>query len=144
MSTIKLTPEVHMNSHVLYLVRADKEEVCFCKTEKEAVLVIDSLAAAVQKEMTDEYTKVYREDVREGEKVILSTQALGFLINGGIHQAKVFDYVPVSQALYVKGRHFLPEKEDTPPEFIPFPETFQNLLSPTVEDTNDMPMDTDE
>jgi hypothetical protein len=141
---IKLTPEVHMNSKVLYLVRVDKEEVCFCKTEKEAVLVIDSLAAAVQKELTDEYTKVYREDIRDGEKVILSTQTLGFLINGGIHQAKVFDYVPVSQALYVKGRHPLPDKEEYPQEFIPFPETFQHLLSPMVEDANDMPMDTEE
>lgn len=145
MSIIKLTPEVHMNSTVLYLVRVDKEEVCFCKTEQEAILVIDSLAAAIQKELTDEFTKVYREDIREGEKVILSTQSLGYLINGPLYQTKFFDYVPVSQASYIKGRHeIIPEQNDSSQDFIPFPETFQNLLSPSVINTNDPPMDTDE
>jgi len=144
MSVINLTPEVQMNSNILYLVRVDKEEVCFCSTEKEAILVIDSLAAAVQKEMVNEYTKVFREDDKEGEKVILFTQSIGFIMNGTIQQAKIFDYVPVSQSTYVKGRHpSLDSSEKNPAkDFIPFPDVFENLLSPQVIENNDLPVNT--
>lgn len=145
MSFIKITSEVHMNSNLLYLVRVDKEEVCFCDSEKEAILVIDSLAASVQKELTNENTKVYREDISNGEKVILSTQSLGYIMNGILHQAKVFDFVPVSQAKYIKGRHEMSTFpiSNNSPDFIPFPETFQNLLSPKVIQENDPVMDTE-
>jgi|688.fasta_scaffold03339_19 hypothetical protein len=144
MSFIRLTPEVHMRSEILYLVRVDKEEVCFCETEKEAILVIDSLAAAVQKEMTNEFVKVYREDIRNGEKVILSTQSLGYFMNGIISPSKTFDYVPVSQAKYIKGRHEIIKSEFEISNFIPFPETFENLLpNINVVQENDPVVDTE-
>jgi hypothetical protein len=113
--TIKITPEVRMDSKVLFLIRVDGEEMAFSDSSREALLIVDSTAAAEQKRLECEWVKVFREDINNGQKVIISTQTLGYLTNGCINKAAVIDFIPVGHAYLVKGRHELhqEEKNDT-------------------------------
>lgn len=132
LSGTKITPEILSTDCTAYLIRNNKEEVSLVERESDARLAIDSFAAAIVKELTNEYTKVYREDVNEN-KVIISTQALGYIMNGSIVEHSVIDYIPLNFVIIEKGRY---EKEPeqiipNPPPLPPFeaiatrPETFR-------------------
>ena len=127
--TIKITPEVRMDSKTLYLIRMDGEEMAFSDSSKEAHLIVDSVAAAEQIRLKDEWTKVYRQDLNGGQKVVISTQALGYAVNGGIYKAATIDYIPVGHAFLIKGRHELPQEEEEEEEIasVPVPDILQKL-----------------
>ena len=139
--TIKITPEVRMDSKVLFLIRMDGEEMAFADSSKEALLIVDSIAAAEQKRLEDEWTKVFREDLNEGHKVVISTQTLGYAVNGGIYKAVTIDLIPVGHAFLVKGRHELPlDREEEPvPEapIVPVPDVLQLLAKENVEEDSE-------
>ena len=116
---VKITPEVNMDSRVLYLIRINKEETAFVNSEEEAKLVIDSIAAEMVREIEDKYTKVFREDSSEGDKVAISKQDLGTLYNSSIYKVMDIDFLPVGHAVLTKGRHELPSAVPIPPPLPP-------------------------
>ena len=133
--TIKITPEVRMDDKVLYLIRVDGEEMAFTNSSKEALLIVDSLAAAEQKRLGNEWTKVFRQDLNEGQKVVISTQSLGYAINGGIYKAVTIDFIPVGHSYLVKGRHELPQENDTLESgSVPVPDILQLLAKEHAEE----------
>jgi len=140
----KITPEVRMDSKVLFLIRMDGEEMAFSDSSKEALLIVDSIAAAEQKRLEDEWTKVFRQDLNEGQKVIISTQSLGYVANGGIYKAVAIDFIPVGHSYLVKGRHELPQEEteedsskDSESSAVPVPDVLQLLAKENVEDSEE-------
>lgn len=127
-SGVKITPEVRSDDRIMFLIRVNKEELAFVDTEREAILVIDSLAASETVRMTDDWTKVYREDLRGGREVVLSTQSLGRVINGSIVHAETIDCIPVGHVFLVRGRHERVEESDlneTPS--VPLPEFLEKM-----------------
>jgi len=115
-SDLSLTPELKVYDETWCLIRKDGEELFLVKGKKEAKLAVDSLAAARQNEATDEKTKVYREDLNDGKKVIISIQALGVLYDGKIEQDTILDFVCVPIAEVLKGRLEKNGEEETSDE----------------------------
>jgi hypothetical protein len=103
-SVIQITPEVVTDGRMAYLIRVNQEEMCLVHTEEDAKLVIDSVAADEVRRMTNDYTKVYRQDLEEGKRVILSTQSLGTFVNGRIRQVEDIDYIQIGYVSLLKGR----------------------------------------
>jgi len=116
---VKITPEVNMDSRILYLVRINKEETAFVNSEAEAKLVIDSIAAEMVREIEDEFTEVYRKDSKEGERVVISKKDLGTLYNSSIYKVMEIDFLPVGHAVLTRGRHELPSAVPIPPPLPP-------------------------
>ena len=111
-SDIKVTPEVRLDSTVLYLIRVNGEEMAFAESADEANLIVDSTAAFEQRRLENDWTTVFRQDLDEGRKVVISTQSLGYAMNGSIYKVSTIDYVSVSHAYLVRGRHELPNKKN--------------------------------
>ena len=127
-SGIKITPEVRSDDCIQYLIRVDGEELAFVENEKDAILVVDSLAAEETRRLTGEWTKVYREDLQGGRKVVLSTQYLGRIVNGSITPFETIDMIPVGHVVLIRGRHERSDEEDlnTSP-IVPLPEFLEKL-----------------
>jgi hypothetical protein len=85
-------------------VRQDGSEMFLVTNESEAVLAIDSLASAHQKELANEWTKVYREDLNDGKKVVISTRQLGRIVDGSIIVDTILDCIKVPIAHVIKPR----------------------------------------
>jgi hypothetical protein len=116
---VKITPEVNMDSRVLYLIRINKEEVAFVNSEEEAKLVVDSVAAGMIGELENKSTEVYRKDAADGAKVVISKKDLGTLYNSSVYSVMEIDFLPVGHAVLTKGRHELPTAVPTPPPLPP-------------------------
>lgn len=104
---VKITPEIMMDSSLLYLIRVNKKEVMFFNSEEQAILGVDSLAAQLAKELQSPTVEVYRKDFQEGNKTILSVKELGSFYNSGVYKVKEIDYIPVGHGNIIKGRHEL-------------------------------------
>ena len=116
---VKITPEVDMDSRILYLIRINKEEVAFVNSEQEAKLVIDSVAAETVRKLEDKDTEIYRKDSNDGENVVISQKDLGTLYNSSIYPVMEIDFLPVGHAVLTKGRHELPTAIPIPPPLPP-------------------------
>jgi len=149
---ITITPEVSMDRKILYLVRIDKEEMAFVESEREAQLVVDSIAAAESKRLESKWVKVFRQDLEDGQKVVLSTQSLGYAINGSINKACTIDYIPVGHAVLVKGRLALTASmistpsESSAPIPVPIPAVLERLAKrkSDSEETEEKPSEEEE
>lgn len=108
--TYFITPEIKMDTVLSYLIRSNGTELFNVDTEHEAKLAIDSIAATETKRLTNEWVKVFKEELNDGKKIILSTQSLGRVFNGVMTQESVIDYIPIGHAVLVKGRHELLDK----------------------------------
>lgn len=108
---MKLTPEVDLTDDLLYLVRCNKEELCFVGSKEEAVLTLDSLAHSEVERLQDEggHLKVFREDLGDGS-IVISTQKLGLIYDGVVVKAFVYDAIPVARVVYWKSRREVPEE----------------------------------
>ena len=108
-----ITPEVEVDMDVkLYLIKRNSKEICFCSDEQEALLCVDSIAAAEQRFCENEWVRSYREDYNDGQRVIISTQSVGYLIHGGISQTVVVEYLAVNSGLPIKCRWALGDVEN--------------------------------
>ena len=116
---VKITPEVNMDSRVLYLIRINKEETAFVNSEEEAKLVIDSIAAEMVRELETKSTEIYRKDSNDGENIVISKKDLGTLYNSSIYPIMEIDFLPVGHAILTKGRHELPTAVPIPPPLPP-------------------------
>lgn len=112
---INITPEVKSTSQTYYLVRINGEEMCLVETEDKAKLAVDSIAAHEVKRLEEENVKIYREDLDNGKKVVISSQILGMIYNGSIIQVEDIDFVPVGFVNVIKGRHELSKIPPPPP-----------------------------
>nr|QBK85634.1 MAG: hypothetical protein LCMAC101_02290 [Marseillevirus LCMAC101] len=115
----KITPEVSMDSRVLFLIRIDGEEWAFVNSEEEAKLVIDSFAASEVNRLESDKTEVYRKDSKDGKKIVISEKTLGMIYNSSVHSIMEIDFRPVSHAVLTKGRHELPTAAPIPPPLPP-------------------------
>lgn len=124
---VKLTPEVEAGSFILYLIRIDEEVVGYTGSEDRAKAIVDSFAAHEAEKMSDEWTKVVREDIEGGKKVILSSQALGRLYNSNILPSMKIDLIAIPSLTISKGRHSInipidlpiPDTSEVTPEVTP-------------------------
>lgn len=124
----KVTPEVQVGGQYLYLVRVDKEEMAFVESKEEAILVVDSLAASEQNRLKDDWTEVFRQDTKEGREVVISTKALGYLVNGSLTKAVTIDCIPVCRASLIKNRHVISEAGSSDSqESVPIPEVLERM-----------------
>ena len=119
---ITLTPEVKLDTDTLYLIRINGEELAFADTEHEAKLVVDSFGDFEQKRLTNVSTEVFRKDLDEGTKVVLTKRSLGYLYNGSMENAVVVDFVPVRRSIVTRGRHELDNST-----LIPSPDELQEI-----------------
>lgn len=101
---IKITPEVSMDNAILYLVCINGEQACFVHSEREARLVVDSFAASENKLLQGPRVKIFREDLNDGQKVVLSMQKIGLMMNSAISKVSTIEYMAVGRALLKKGR----------------------------------------
>ena len=116
---VKITPEVNMDSRILYLIRINKEEMAFVNSEEEAKLVVDSIAAEEIRRLENDTTEVYRKDSKDGRNVRISKKDLGALYNSSVYFVMEIDYLPVGHAILTKGRHELPSPTPLPPTLPP-------------------------
>lgn len=141
---ITLTPEITGTERVSYLIRTlnkvtgEIDSISLVDNERDAQLAIDSFAAAITKELTNEWTEVFRKDVDAKNKIILLTQTKGYLYNGSINENIIIDYIPVSYISVNKGR-FERDTQIVIPIPPPLPK-FEKIASINYEDE----MSTDE
>lgn len=105
MTDVKLTPEVTVTNKSLFLVRIDGTESMFVTTEADAKLAVDSIAASEVAKLEDESTKVFRRDQDDGKSVSISTQVLGYMVNGRVTTVMKIDFIAVPCARVIHGRH---------------------------------------
>ncbi len=130
----QITPEIKLSNSSIFLIRINREETTFVYSEDEAKLVIDSMAAHEQQRLEDDiWTKVYRRDVNDGKKAIISTQKLGYLSDGNVVDVVILDFVQVTGCTLIKGRHEKPKSHIPPPPPIPSP---QELFKATGKSPN--------
>ncbi len=113
----KLTPEIVIESNSFtYLILVDGKNTISCNTKEEAKKAIDSIAKHEISRLTNDCTKVTREDVNSGEKVILYTQVLGQYWNGSITKEMELEIetTPIIK-LIVKEDETTPIVEDVKP-----------------------------
>ena len=142
--TYKITEEVSMDSKIQYLIRIDGTEMAFCDSEDEAIIAISSIANKEIKNLENDWTKVFRQDLEDGKKIIISTQALGNLYNGSMVETMIIDIVAVGHCFLTKGIHELPRKIETNQNLtsVPVPDILQklaqvNLDEETLEESNE-------
>lgn len=99
-----ITKEVYSTDDYQYLIRGDREEMAFVADRAEALLIIDSLAShdAAIYEKRPNY-RVFRQDLNNGEKVVISTQKLGTLYDGAVKIKVVFDMVKIPRFTMTKS-----------------------------------------
>jgi len=142
---VQLTPEIKIKNDETYIIRIDGEIVGCVFNHTSAVLAIDSLVAYEVKRMTNEWTKVLREDLKDGQKVVLSTQSLGRLYNSTVTKAMEFDFIKAPTLHVVKARQSLPKPSlpiPIPPP--PPPMRMQEEIKDTRYKTNSLPGDESE
>ena len=98
-TSIKITNEVFIAPKLSYMIRINKEFFGWVSDEKIAIEIVKKLADSEIKKLTHPAVKVFRQDLKEGREVKLSTQAIGYLYNGRVMKAVVFDIVEVPQAI---------------------------------------------
>ena len=87
--------DLHLSAGEPPLIRIDGENVGFADSEESSISMIDSIAAREAKRMANAWTKILREDIKEGGKVILSKQDLGRVYNGNVLPVMEIDYVKI-------------------------------------------------
>ena len=100
----KITQEIRVDGKSQYLLRMDGKELFFFDTERLAKLAVDSMAAKMFENLKKDNLHVFRQDMDEGKKTILSTQTIGRVWNGPINHVHTIDYVEVKHAILIKGR----------------------------------------
>ncbi len=138
---VKLTPEVEVDSTIFYLVRIDKEVVGYTESEECAKVILDSFAAREMERMTDEWTKVTREDLQDGKKIVLSTQQLGRVYHGSMLPTMVLDFIAAPHLNLLKERlsEDPPRAPPSPPPR-PSPGTLRKMMekhTAPVDDSDD-------
>lgn len=107
----RISPEVELSvAERVFLVKKNEDETCYCVSEQEALLVVDSIADQEQRRNEDDYTKSYRKDIEGGKKVIISTQARGYFVDGGLSTVAVIEYLPIMLGETVKCRWKLDDR----------------------------------
>lgn len=104
MTSTKITSEVELDDKILFLVRIDGKEACFVDDESQAKLAVDSFAAFEQRRLSTSDFKVFRRDLENGRISTISTQSIGYIMNGPITKFVTIDYIPVGHALIINGR----------------------------------------
>ena len=99
---VAVTPELITTDSLLYIVRADRENICIVNNEKDAKFAVDSLAKAFEKEMTGPHVHVYRRN--DGDRVILYEQKLGYVYNSKKVPLHKIDYTPVSIGITMRKK----------------------------------------
>lgn len=108
MDTMKITPEVEMTENKIYLVRINeydeegKQEAAFVDSLENVKLVIDSIAASEEKRLRVNNTEVFRQDLDNGKRVVISTRGKWL---GGMHPKTEIDFIEVGEAVLIRGRH---------------------------------------
>lgn len=116
----QLTPEVDISlTPEIYLVRIDKEVVGYTSSQFKAMDILSSFADHEVKRLSNEWTRVLRENLQDGKRIILSTQTLGRVYNGKI--------VPSTELDIIKGLPLRFSKQEVPP--IPPPLSFSKQES---------------
>lgn len=100
-----LTPEVTITNHILFLIRVDGVELALVDSEQDARLAIDSIVACEIRRLESDTLRTFRRDMPDGKKIIISTQAIGTLIDGNVIEGMKVDYIPVNRAKLLRGRH---------------------------------------
>jgi len=130
----KVTDEVSTTGAVQYLVRCNGEAMFVIDDETQAKIALDSLAAHDAKLHEKKRTKVFREDLNDGSKIVISTQSLGkYLYNSVPVVAVTFDMIPVQVGVVTKSR-----RARIP--LLPTPEDLENALKRRVEEQVDVPI----
>jgi hypothetical protein len=114
----KVTEEVVMTGDLTYLIRIDGEEMAVSTDFEEAKMIIDSLANAEMKRLRNDWTQVFRHNENDDKKVIVSSQALGYVVNGSVYPTTTIDIVTVGRARFAR-------KVPTPPP-MPTPEQLKS------------------
>jgi len=122
-----LTPEVKVGTQFLFLIQIDNEVVGFTHSKEFAKAIISSLATRESQRMTDEWTKILREDLKDGEKVVLAKQKLGRIYNSYVTPTMVIDFIQVPYLKFTKQE--LPKEDVPPPPPLPSQEVLENICA---------------
>lgn len=116
-----ITSDVFTTSEFKYLIKRNNVEYAFADEMKVAVSIVNSVANDEVKKLTTDGTHVFLRADREGCRVQIYTQAIGFLMNSGISKNTVFEIVPVRKIFFVRPdpvgfskeevKRFIPEKQ---------------------------------
>ena len=100
-----LTPEVKILDEKYYLIRSCGEEICICRSEEEAKLVIDSFAETeiINLREKNKSLNVYREDLEGGNVVRVLSQRIGYFYSSAIVEEIYFDFRDLSMVRYEKN-----------------------------------------
>ena len=101
--SIKITKDITLDAMFLYLIRIDRQEAVLAIDENDAKLIVNSIATREIENMQKELNvKIFRQDLDDGRKVIISKQYVGYLYNSRVHKAMIIETVPVSVAKFNK------------------------------------------
>lgn len=112
MEKSKLTPEVYITSETRYLIKLNGDELAFSTSEKEAQIILDSIASYEEKRLQTKHNEIYRRDL-SSSKVTLSEKKKGFIFDGELKEVMTIEYTPVKYVFPTKSRFELYNSHDS-------------------------------
>lgn len=103
MEKTKLTPEVYITQETKYLIKLNGDELAFSNSEKEAQIILDSIASYEEKRLQNKHNEIYRRDYSES-KITLSEKRKGYLFDSDLHEVMLIEYTPVKYVFPTKSR----------------------------------------
>ena len=114
MDKIKVTSEVESTSQIMYVIRIDEELLGYNCSLESCVSIIDSIAARETSRLSNEWTKILREDLKGGQKVVLLKQDIGRIYNGSPVPIMTIDVQKIPHLNLIRHR-FSEELSEIPP-----------------------------
>lgn len=107
-----VTNQVSTTDDSMYLITGNGEEMFLVDNRDEALLVLDSLASHDVKiyEKRRDY-KVFRQDLNNGEKIVVSTQTTGLLYDGPPKVKVTFEMKKLAVAVLTSSRKPIIKRE---------------------------------
>ena len=83
---ISITPNVGAStSNYMFIIYVDGECLGFCKTESQAMFIIDDMSDSLVKELQRPNTKVYKETLEDGKVIKVFRQTTGIFVDGKVN-----------------------------------------------------------
>ncbi len=100
---ITLSPNVQMTKSEIFVILIDGEHIGYSFYKNEALDIAEQFAKTESKNLESPNVKVFRTDERDGEKIVLSTQALGYIYNGSPREEIVVEIKSVKGLKIING-----------------------------------------
>lgn len=86
---------VIVGDKTLYLVRYNGEPYCIMASEEKAILAINSIANAEEKNNASQHVELFRRSLHEGREIRILSKVKGIIYDGKLETTLILDMQPL-------------------------------------------------